>query len=48
LLSGAMKNPPCGAAWAWAASAKFGPGVPSALMMPLDRRFATIWPSRGT
>src|SRR5215468_10667116 len=38
LLSGATKNAACGAAWAWAASAKFGPGVPSALMMPLDNR----------
>ena len=27
---------------------KFGPGVPSALMIPFDSRFDTVWPALGT
>src|ERR1700722_4310603 len=30
------------------AFAKLGPAEPSALMMPSDRRFQTVWPLRGT
>ena len=47
LLAGEMKNAPSAAACDCAASAKFGPGVPSALTIPFDTRFAMIWPSRG-
>src|SRR5262249_19303108 len=48
LLSGApMKYLGCGGTVNWAAVGKLGPGVPSSLMIPRDKRLSMLRPLRG-